>query len=266
MLQQMRYDRFQPCESLKDIVKEFWIFEDESQEIQTQKIIPDGYSEIVIQYGDPYEVNLAGSWERQSSLLFSSQIRKFFFLRNSGTSGMIGIKLHPISFYELFGVDISGLTDQIVPLKNVINADPLEKLIMPGVQAEEKIKHLEHWLISQNKTTEPMIRNAVDLTLETKGNIAIETLAEVQNVSSRQLERKFKKMIGLPPKFYSRIIRFGTIFKLMESGDESWVRIALQSGYFDQSHFIKNFKEFTGEDPSNYGFDETNLANFFLKN
>ena len=74
----------------------------------------------------------------------------------------------------------------------------------------------------------------------------------------------FKKIIGITPKFFSRIVRLKYIFESMKAEKTSWVRLALQTGFFDQSHFIKNFKEFTGEEPSGYGFDEKSLANFFL--
>ena len=78
-------------------------------------------------------------------------------------------------------------------------------------------------------------RDAIDRILEQKGITDIEAVASEIDLSSRQLERQFKKMIGLTPKFYSRIIRFSNIFQVMDSEDTSWVKVALQSGYFDQS-------------------------------
>ncbi|NQY35322.1 MAG: AraC family transcriptional regulator [Alteromonadaceae bacterium] len=80
----------------------------------------------------------------------------------------------------------------------------------------------------------------------------------------RQLERYFKQAIGLPPKLYCRIIRFAYIFKLISTNNSNWSEISTQAGFYDQSHFIKNFKEFTGEEPSKYGFKAENLANLFL--
>mgnify|MGYP001801732866 CR=1 FL=1 len=84
--------------------------------------------------------------------------------------------------------------------------------------------------------------------------------------SQRKLERQFKSHVGLSPKFYARIIRLGHIFELMQQGDQSWSDLVYHSGFYDQSHFIKNFKEFTGEDPSSYGFEAENMANFHLRN
>ena len=62
-----------------------------------------------------------------------------------------------------------------------------------------------------------------------------------------------------------RIIRFNYIFKLIQDNNQSWSGLAYEASYFDQSHFIRNFRDFTGENPSDYDFDEKNMANFFLQ-
>jgi len=51
----------------------------------------------------------------------------------------------------------------------------------------------------------------------------------------------------------------------LKSQQPDWLNLVVQAGYYDQSHFIRNFKAFTGEDPTRYGFEEKSLANFFLK-
>jgi transcriptional regulator GlxA family with amidase domain len=84
-------------------------------------------------------------------------------------------------------------------------------------------------------------------------------------LSERSLERYFKQWIGLTPKFYSRIIRFAHIFELVNKDQKNWAEISAQAGFYDQAHFIKNFRAFTGEEPSKYGFKEANMANFFLQ-
>ena len=85
------------------------MYENPERTPEIQKVIPDGFSEIIVHYGDPYRINLTGTWEQQSQLLFSNQISKHFQLQNSGTSAMIGMKLFPVAGYELFGIDMSAL-------------------------------------------------------------------------------------------------------------------------------------------------------------
>ncbi len=265
----MHYESFSPSGPLKKFVKEYWVFENEDPTIDQQKIIPDGFSEIIIHYGDSYRINLSGKWETQSSILFSNQISKFFFLENTGSSGMIGIKLYPTAFYELFQKDVSNFTDQVVSLDQILDmVDPqLTNLTNRSLSISDRVSMAESYLLklSANHESQEKVKQCIDLIFETHGMIDVDQMASNVALSTRQLERLFKKVVGLTPKFYCRIIRFNYIFEVIKEQNDSWIKTALQSGYFDQSHFIKNFKEFTGEEPTSYGFDEVNLANFFLK-
>ena len=99
----------------------------------------------------------------------------------------------------------------------------------------------------------------------THGTITIEEIQKQFFITERQVQRLFQKYIGLSPKFYCRIIRFNYIFQLLKEKPLSWLDVTHLSGYFDQSHFIRDFKAFTGEEPSNYFFDAPDMANFFLK-
>ncbi|WP_421764403.1 DUF6597 domain-containing transcriptional factor [Ekhidna sp.] len=262
----MYFESFTPSDFLKSIVKEYWIYENDDPKRVQQKIIPDGFSEIIIHYGDPYRINLSGQWEEQSSILFSSQISKYFFLENTARSGMLGIKLYPWAFFELFQQDVSNFTDKVEDIQTLLSAKA-DGLKMISNSGHEAIHHAENWLSKHLSTIQiqEKTRSSVTAIFESHGLIDIAILAKDINLSTRQFERHFKKVIGLTPKFYCRIIRFNYIFEVIKEQSSSWIRTALQSGYFDQSHFIKNFKEFTGEEPSKYGFDEVNLANFFLK-
>ena len=267
----MFFSRTKPSEKLIPFVQEYWIVENEDPAPTRQKIIPDGFCEIIFHYGDPYRINLGGDWEIQSMMLFAGQIPHHFYLENTGKSGIIGIKLKPASFYHLFGVEMTQFTNKVVDLDTTIPGKLNNikiKLTGNKLTPEERVQVVDAWLLSilqesANKITK--VQLALDMIFEQNGIGDIETIAQKLNCTRRHLEREFKKTVGLTPKLFSRIIRFTYIFQVMKEGDASWVSIALDSGHFDQAHFIKNFKEFTGEEPSQYGFDETNLANFFLK-
>jgi AraC-like DNA-binding protein len=266
----MFFTREEPSQALKPFVKEYWIVEDESTVPVLQKIIPDGYCEIIFHYGDPYRIKLHGKWEMQSRVLFAGQISNHFYLENSGCSGIMGIKLQPAAFYNLSGTDMTTFTDRVVDLDPIM---PEKFIKAPDGLADNKITVTERiclaeaWLaeiVQQPLYNSLKVREALDIIFEKNGMVDIEEIAGHLKQTRRHLEREFKKIVGLTPKFFSRIIRFNHIFQLMKERDSSWISIALDSGHFDQSHFIKNFKEFTGEEPSKYGFNDNNLANFFL--
>lgn len=267
----MIFKRFEPCDSLKPYVKEYWIFENSDTQVRRQKIIPDGYCEIIFHYRAPYRINLHGKWELQANMLFAGQISRHFFLENTGASGTMGLKLKPAAPAHLLGIRLDQFKDIVVDLKTIPGcADPqLSRLLDSRTALSKRIRLAEQWLLRLLKpeTTRKTKRvmDVVDVIFEKKGLIDIESLSREVHVSKRHLERQFKEVVGLTPKFFSRIIRFNYIFEIMKTGDKTWMDIALQAGHSDQSHFIRNFKEFTGEEPSQYGFNEKNMANFFLQ-
>ncbi len=266
----MIYRKQSPEEGLKEIVKDFWMVEsgpDVPSEVE--KIIPDGYPELIFHYGDPYRTNISGQWSDQQRSLLAGQISHYFFLRNTGQKGMFAIKFQPWAVRELLGINMFSIKDRVVavvgpPFEKLL---PIQKVATSKWSFEKKIRETSYLLqaIERKEEQQKKGKQAVKMILESKGEIALATIREKLEISERSLERYFKLCIGLSPKFYSRIIRFSHIFALVNDDLFRWTDIGYLKGFYDQSHFIKNFKEFTGEEPSRYGFDAENMANFFLK-
>ena len=121
----MFFKRFDPAVELKNIIECYWIIEDDDDVPQQQKIIPDGFSEIIFHYRSPYRINLGGDWEEQSRSLLAGQIRKHFFLENTGASGIIGIKVKPTALTHLFGLSMHQFTDRVVDMYSIPALQPL---------------------------------------------------------------------------------------------------------------------------------------------
>jgi AraC-like DNA-binding protein len=264
----MQFTRLEPPQELNTIVEYYWIAEGNDPTPVQQKIIPDGFPEIIFHFGDPYKVNLTCMWEVQEKSLLAGQITKFFYLENTGKSHMLGIKLKPAAIHRLFGVEMNTLNDQVVDLHSALNGklDPLEEYIRASSSNHERIESINKYLGQLTvKSADLVVENALTEIFNTHGMVTVSELCELTATRERQLQRLFKKEIGLSPKFYSRIIRFNYIFHLAQEKKLRWSEVGLEAGFYDQPHFIKNFKSFTGEDPTGYFFDEPNLANFFLK-
>ena len=98
-----------------------------------------------------------------------------------------------------------------------------------------------------------------------KGQIQVKRLSKEINVTHRQLSRQFNNFLGLSPKEYPRIQRFhGSIENIKKHPADSLSQIAYLSGYYDQAHFINEFKEFTGMTPKKYKLSMSNLYNLRL--
>jgi AraC-like DNA-binding protein len=264
----MSYTRLQAHPQLEHLIDCYWMVEGEETEIKSEKIIPDGYTELIFHYGDAYRANISGQWQVQSPHLLAGQIRNYFYLENTDKPKMIAVKLMPAALTQLFNLDMSSYTDKAVPLDTIPNTtlQKLRDLVLPFHDKAIIKQMLDDFFLPlvQTATNSP-VTAAIDLVFKLNGMVTVKELAEVANVSERQLERLFKRYVGLTPKYYARIIRFNYIFQLIQAKSITWAEVVYQASYYDQSHFIRDFKAFTGEDPTAYYFDEDNMANFFLK-
>jgi len=269
----MDFTRITPHPDLDEFIECYWMmYSDDSVSI-IEKIIPDGFTEIIFNYRDVYKSKISGAWNLQSPNLLAGQLKTFFYLQNTGTTGSIAIKFKPAALTQLFGFHMDQYVDKIVDLDTFQNLELKllkEKIladVSPGIkiQAQHIKQILDDYfiLLIQHAPANPL-KIPLELIFNSNGMVTVAEMAAMANVGERQLERLFKKYIGLPPKYYARIIRFNYIFELMKSKTNTWAEIVYLSGYYDQSHFIQNFKAFTGEDPSSYFFEEKNMANFFL--
>lgn len=265
----MLYDRVIPPLSLSALVDCYWVVENEDYTIEQQKIIPDGFPEIIFHYGDAYRINISGEWQIQPKMLLAGQIRNHFLLENTGASGMIGIKFKPATLTQLFGVGMSSITDKVMDLNSILYNEflSISDRLLSNIPYQDKIKLLNTFFIElelKEVENDGFVRDALSLIFESNGLISVSELTEKLGINERKLERLFNKYIGLSPKFYSRIVRFNYIFTLLQGKKMSWSEVAQLGGFYDQSHFISNFQEFTGEDPSKYFFENSTMANFFL--
>ena len=84
------------------------------------------------------------------------------------------------------------------------------------------------------------------------GLVNIKNLANHFSMSPRQFERKFKECIGFSPKSFARIVRFKSLISSYKKGDSTLTKVAYDFGYYDQAHFIQDFKQFSGYNPHAY--------------
>jgi len=266
----MGFERIAPRTELSRFIECFWIVEDPDPSPVIQKIIPDGYPEMIFHFGDPYLIKLNTKWIRQSWSVLGGQMTSHFFLKNTGVSSILGIKFKPAALNLLFGVDMYTLTNRVVSLKQLNHPDltALEGMLREAGDHTNRIAAIEDYFSKNFRAVnnELVIYATVEKIFASNGMVSVAAICKENGCSERQLERMFRKYIGLSPKLYSRIIRFASIFQVAQGRKEiNGCELGLASGYYDQSHFIKNFKAFAGEGPSGYFFDQPNLANFFLK-
>ena len=109
------------------------------------------------------------------------------------------------------------------------------------------------------------MNEAVRVILERQGNVNIDRLSARLALNPRSLERRFARHVGVSPKMLARITRFQQVFRAFDSGDDGWAGVAARCGYYDQSHLLRDFREFAGESPALLAAREIPLTRAFLR-
>ena len=269
----MHYAEITPSKHLAKYVKCFWLLEQpaSAEKNAPEPVMPDGSLEIVFNLGDPFRrYHADGNVETQSSAIIAGQMREFALIEPSGNVALFGIRFHPAGAYPFFKFPLSELTGRIESLETAWGkmAGEIEEKINAARTSEECVAVAEqalYRLLTGNKNFDPIVEEASRIIVENKGLATIETLTETLGVSGRRLERRFQDRFGLTPKFFSRIIRFQNLLAaLQKEQKENLLGTALSFGYYDQSHLIHEFREFSGKSPSAFFENEYQFSQFFI--
>jgi AraC-like DNA-binding protein len=263
----MQYSTFIPHIKLQTVVECYWSVE--GSDVLTQKIIPDGFTEIVFHFGDAYSVSSEGTTaSMQPYFIIAGQLTKPIFLTPSGRSDVFGIKFKPTGIWKLFACDMTPLTNHTGDLRSVLGEEvsTLWERIALEKSDPEKIGIIENYLLEKatasGKTDQ--LDAIVEAIQECHGQLNVGELASKYNMSTRTMERVFQERIGLSAKQFARLNRFTHVFKLLQQPELTKAEATYLSGYFDQAHFNKEFREFAGENPEAYFKKNHAFSNFFL--
>lgn len=115
------------------------------------------------------------------------------------------------------------------------------------------------------KTADTRVLQIAARIVSSGGMIPIDTLASDAAISSRQLERRFLAEIGVGPKLLSRILRFQQVFRAVDANETSWPLVAVDCGYYDQAHLIRDFRQFAQQTPSVLFAEQSRFTESFTR-
>lgn len=250
----MKFDRHFPTEQLKPYINYYVVSENELENEYT--VFPT--SGLVI--GFQYKGQLATIKENTASKLTSAGITgitdRYKVFRNSADVGTILVYFTEIGFShfasnpanELFNLSLS--LDDIFDKNSVIEVE--EKLAVAHTDTL-RIKIVEQFLLSQlnDIQIDKLIVEAVQLIYQSNGTIRIKELNEKLFISQSPFEKRFRKIVGTSAKKFASIVRFNAVLDNL-SENKTLTEICYEHHFFDQAHFIKNFKQFTGDTPENF--------------
>lgn len=226
-----------------------------------EPVIPDGRIEIILHRGDPFsEMAADGSRTTQAAALASGQLSQPLHLVPGTVVDVIGIRFRTAAANVVLAAPLAGLRDLVVSLGEIDRA--LRTSLERAVRANDPVQAL--W-IALAKHVEPrrLDERFVQATRELEAGMAVAHVARRQRMSVRTLERRLAASVGLAPKLLQRVMRFRRYHRLLQAG-EAGSRAAVRSGYFDQSHADRDFRDFTGTSPTRHFGDPDHLGRTLL--
>lgn len=256
----MKFHTYQPSKKLQGLVRFFWIFEgDQIEEPYIYRSMADPCCELIFHYKGRFD-ELLDCGKRGRSFLsgIHAQTHRYRRFVTEEEFGIFGVYLYPFAARQLLELSPAELTNQMpdLPLALGSKGKELEERIFIAPNTKLRIQILASFLEQQFHKHEPDDHPAIAAVrhvIQSDQNHTVRELAAHFNLSERQFERKFKEYSGLTPKKYLRLVRFGEACNRYEEARQKTLsEIALCCGYYDQSHFIKDFKTFSGYHPSDF--------------
>lgn len=255
----MIYQKIKPSPALQDYVRCYFVLESDHYlnvpfEIKSSATFSIA---MIFNYGTPHLLSNDQYLAKKLPSSFISGISLSpYTLSYQGRVSMMGVIFRDTAFQDLFSIPpLHSWIDDRYDLYNVIGneANMVNEQLEKANNCSERITILERWLSSRLEKLQPekrLMDHAVEIIVDRRGMLKMDVLADKMGLSPRQLRRRFKQRVGVGPKVYARLKRFSYINQCLSKDKELSWKYFLNEGYYDQSHMIKEYQEFSRENPT----------------
>lgn len=250
----MKFDKHFPTAQLKDYIKYYVVSEHDLE--SEYKVLPSSGLVIGFQYKGQLASIKDSSINNLSSAGITGITDRHKIFKNSADIGTILVYFNEIGFAHFASNPANELFDSHISLDDIFEKNQVhevEEKLKSAASDKPRIKIVEQFLLTQLKDiqTDKLIIEAVKLIYQSNGTIRIKELNEKLLISQSPFEKRFRKVVGTTPKKFASIVRFNTVLDQLNKR-KSLSDICYENNFFDQAHFIKDFKQFTGDTPENF--------------
>ncbi|MDH3243835.1 MAG: helix-turn-helix domain-containing protein [Saprospiraceae bacterium] len=257
----MIFQSFQPGPPLDQYVRDYVYYRDYRPDHNIDRLVPDGSVSLLIALNDNPQylfdnVTLEPVKKFQHSWI--SGMQETFLTISSGSGvEMIVVSFLPGGCFPFLGMPVTELRNQVIEASVVFGRE-IEHLRerLGATTAEFYFQIITSWLLAKlywAETISPVIRFGIDKISSMPSKAAIAEIVDRSGYSSKQFIHLFKSQVGVTPKSFQRISRFNKILsEIYGKNSLNWIGLADDFGYYDQSHFIKDFRNFSGINPELY--------------
>lgn len=257
----MYFKFMQPVVQLQNYVKYYCFMEKDAGEPNlSERVIPTESVQLMFHYRRPFVVlhhNKIVSHQPQS--IISGLSNTFSDVSTFGAAGVVFVAFQPVGACQFFRFPLSEIENQSVDMKEIFNKEirEIEETLFSKNSYEERAFVINSFLLKKMNEIKRydylLLREGVKQIKQSNGRIDTHTLATMLFTTPKTLERKFATMVGKTPKQFIKLARFQAAIDDMTLREEiKLTDYAYRNGYADQSHFIRDFKSFSGLTPKEF--------------
>lgn len=245
------YKEYLPSKELRPYIACYWESNRESNYSpingETKRVVPDGCVDIIF---DAKGLNASFKGEVVGTMDRVLILSEYGYVRN------FGVRFLPGCAHMFIKIPLIEIKNSSASLTSIWSkeAEIIEELMSDSKSTLDRINIMEDCLkkiLYDNTLVDYSLLNILTRIYKSKGNVRLKNIASRELISQRQIHRSFINWIGLNPKSFIKVIRLQTIYNdALRNIDTNIFHIALNNGYYDQSHFIRDFKKFYGDTPS----------------
>jgi AraC-like DNA-binding protein len=258
----MLFRIYRPAAPLNPFIEDFWSYDDYVSPHSGERILPSGTFELVFNLRDDdlriYDATNAGRFRRFSGAVISGPYSGYFGSDAAEEVSIMGVHFRPGGAFPFLRFPAGDLADSHIDLAEFWKGQAAclrERLAMART-ADERFHLLEHALIEhlyRPLEHHPAVATALQAFRAPEPQLRTSVLARRAGLSERRFIDVFRAEVGITPKRFARIHRFQHLLALVErTPSADWSELAVQCGYFDQSHLIRDFVAFSGLSPTDF--------------
>jgi AraC-like DNA-binding protein len=256
----MRYSSHQPAPPLADFISNFWHC-DHVPFHPRVRILPSGTFELIVNLHEDevriYDSAQPGRFQRFPGIVVSGTYAAALDIDPLQHASVMGIHFRPGGAFPFLGPAVAELANSHLALEVLWGTPAIElrERLCSAATAQKRFQILEETLKArlQRSSEHPAVSLALDIFGPAGIGDSVRAVAKRVGLSERRFIQVFRAQVGLTPKLFCRVLRFQHVRKAVnQAATLNWSQVALCCGYYDQSHLIHDFQEFSGLSPTDY--------------
>jgi AraC-like DNA-binding protein len=267
----MEYLGRTPAPPLDAFVERIWYCSDASTHARERVLAGAGTTDLVVNLAENEfridDPSNPGAARTHSGAIVAGTITRSYWVDPRQRASLVGVHFRPGGAFPFLGISPSEIVNAHIELEDLWGCDSryLREELLEAHSPSERLRRVEASLVrrlQRARLGHPAVRAAVDALRGQDARVA--DVANVVGLSHRRFVEVFEREVGVTPKLYARLQRFHRVKQRIATlgRPPSWATFALDNGYFDQSHMLRDFAEFSGMSPAGYLRTRTNETLF----